>query len=146
MSSDEIEVLIDEKMERSRDAVIGAEAQIMSNGFLDTTKGMTLTSDAAIHLVRKNAETYALKRQVSEKSVDRRAIAEEMGADKLQKELGNLKQITTLNSAQLSKMSIAAFSAQTRLTRQNRELACPRALERCIFIPAISESTSGYEY
>ena len=74
----ELEELFWKKREEARRAIVGEERIVSRRGFVDTTKGLVLTTDAAIAAAKEMSERYHQKKLAAARKAELKKIEEKL--------------------------------------------------------------------
>lgn len=108
----ELQKLLEENIRSSHTSLIGADALVTSNRFINIERGQTLTSDRALELCSFKSERDTAKRKEEQNATDRNAARASANEVAMRAWIDKFKQTSQRNLSILSSMSIESFAAQ----------------------------------
>ena len=137
MSPQEMRSLFLNKCQLYRNSVLGGQEVVeMRRGFVNTTRGLVLTSSSALEAVRKNAREWREKQSEISKKASARERRERDFISRAEKCKWAVR-------AGLAKMSIEKYRRSVRSMRERRQIARERAKLRKEVVFAMVNMGSG---
>lgn len=130
VSVQDLEDLYEERRRAVRTSILGADAQIASCGYLDTSNGLVLTSARAMELAREKAGRDREKRELKSIAELRRDVAAAKRHRMQRAEAERMRDIAWSSRARLAGMSVQDFRDRVRPLAQRRAVAKLRSAMR----------------
>lgn len=123
MSVEQLSILMEKKREEVKESVVCSDAMMLGNGYLDTTKGMVLTSDNALALIRDKVEKGRAASLAKVIEANRKAVEAARRLEKHCIEVARMRALEMRRRAAMSRMRVNVFRAQCRSLKERRALA-----------------------
>lgn len=139
----ELKALLEEKLGRARRGVLGEDAALLSNGYIDTQKGAVVTSVRALQLAAQRAAEDKAKRFREARAADQRAVAAARRREKWLVETERMKTLQWARRASMCGMSVPAFRKTVRPLAERRAVARARLARRARLVEAALSQYNG---
>lgn len=115
----EMEDIMVQKLEKAKHAIVGSDTVVNRCGFVDTTKGLVLTSDAALTAARKkSADYHQKKKKALEKEKERDSIIKD--------QIKRAERARWCVRAKLARKTVDQFKVSVRPLKIRRAIARSR--------------------
>ncbi len=142
IAADALMNLFEQKRAAVHEQVFGSTIEVLDCGFVNTSRGAVLTSDAALSSARRKCNSISQKRRNDALLTSRIELAAIRREEKLRLKIARLKEASVLNRAKLAKVSNGVFISNCRSLKERHAIArTPTHLRREMATGLIEGST-----